>query len=79
MDSMIMNFYLQRILRWPREQFQEMVLEPPQDVLMQPEAQIPQGQPMMVSHPRSSKYHNRTTSGCRQQDQEADLADNFSG
>ena len=29
--------------------------------------------------PRSSKYHNRTTSGCRQQDQEADLADNFSG
>ena len=61
------------------EQFQEMVLEPPQDVLMQPEAQILQGQPMMVSHPRSSKYHNRSTSSCRQQDQEADLADNFSG
>ena len=35
------------------EQFQEMVLEPPQDVLMQPETQIPQGQPMMVSHPMS--------------------------
>ena len=32
------------------EQFQEMVLEPPQvqDVLLQPEAQIAQGQQMMM-------------------------------
>ena len=29
--------------------------------------------------PRSLNYHNRTTSGCRQQPQGADLADNFPG
>ena len=28
---------------------------------------------------RSLNYHNRTTSGCRQQPQGADLADNFPG